>query len=173
MDQTLDFSRIGKSMYDAIWTKAGGSAYSMGGLDKVEPNMPMKLDPLKVGSLGDVKVDDEVIGLEDNSMITTTCREVDAAFYKAMCPWYSTGSVSLVPAVPNTRLYQYAGVLTLHPRGDSGTNNDINLLKAVPLRAFFTTDGKAQKIVTIQFSIYPDRSQLPNLVYGYVGSIPA
>jgi hypothetical protein len=42
----------------------------------------------------------------------------------------------------------------------------------VPIFNPMQRDGDKDDIVLAGFRIYPDRSVLPNLVYGYVGPIP-
>lgn len=161
-------ARAGIEVFDVTW-----NTYNFGGVDKVTPNIPLKLDPLKIGSMGDLKLDDQVIGFDDNAEIIVEAREIDAAFFQKMCPWWSSGPIALTPATPNTRLYGYAALLTLHASIAGGTTLDINISKAVPIRAIFPTDGKVQKVSTISFKMYPDRTQFPNISYGYIGTPPS
>lgn len=169
-----DVTKARLGLYTVGWTAAGaGAAFDHGYVDKVTPILPLKLKPLKIGSLGDIKLGDRVIGIDDGAKIQVVCREIDLTFFQKMMPWYTSGSIPGKPATVNKDLYDYAGPLVVHPNDVSGTTQDITVLKAVPLRDFMTRDGVADDSITVEYVIYPDRAQLPSVAaWFYVGAAP-
>src|SRR5687768_9455035 len=108
-----DRSRLRLGNYTVNWTKAGGTLYDFGLIDKVTPNLEMVTLPKKAGSIGDVELGEWIIGLRGT--IQVEAREIDLTLLQKLCPWWSTGSISLLPSTWHQDLADYAGLLTLHP----------------------------------------------------------
>jgi hypothetical protein len=164
----MDLSRLRLGNFVCTW-----DTYDFGGVDKVKPKVSLKLHPVKVGSIGDLAIDDRIIGLDVD--ISIEAREIDLVLYKKLAPWYTTGSVALTPSAVHTRLYQYAKALKFHPNDpEVGTlaTQDYNFIKAVPLFNPMERDGETDDVVLTGFKVYPDQSQLPLLIYGYIGDAP-
>lgn len=174
-----DYTRLrAPGLYTLNWTKAGGTIYDFGLLDLVEPNFELITAPIQVGSIGDVPLGEWILGLKGK--ITTALREIDLTTYQKLCPWWASGSISLIPTAVKADLYQYAGLLTLHPTDIAAATvtQDINLLKAVPRPiALMKRDGKKkEEQLVVEWTFWPDRAQLtqasPLMVYGYIGTPP-
>lgn len=163
-------TRVGN--YDVSWTANGGTSYAHGYVDDVGVDLKLLLQPIKVGSIGPAILGHRVRGLSEDSKVTVECREIDLTHFQKMCPWFTTGSVALSPATINKDLYDYAGPLIVHPNDVTGTTQDITLVKAVALRGFMSRNGDDDDVVVIEYRVYPDRAQLPTLVYGYIGAAP-
>jgi hypothetical protein len=154
--------------WDVTW-----SSYSFGAVDKVTPDITIKTAPIKVGSVGDVELGSRVISVDGT--VKVEMREIDLTALQGVMPWYTSGSIPLNPATVHEDMYSYAAILNLHPTDvASGTlTQDLNLLMAVPMIQMMEADGKTDGKVLVTFKFYPDRSQLPALVYGYVGAPPS
>lgn len=157
-----------RTMYDVSW-----AAYDLGGLDDVKPDFALVLEAIKMGSTGNVKLGDRFVGLTDDAKVTVVLRESVRATIQKLMPWASqvaAAALVLTPGV-NVDLYTYAQPLILHPRDRTGqtpaTNEDLSLLKTVPIKAVeIPRTGNAEDKWEVTFLIYPDRAQLPALVYG-------
>jgi hypothetical protein len=160
-----DLTRTRLYNYDVTW-----DSYAFGAVDEVAPDFEIKVKEIKIGSFGDVKVGERIIGLEGK--IKVMAREIDITLLRKMLPWYTSGSVPLLPATVHKDLYDYAKLLTIHPIDISGTTEDLTFLKAVPRFKPMQRDGTKDDVVEVNFEIFPDRTQLPTLVYGYVGASP-
>lgn len=166
---TISLNRISISDWDVKW-----GSYHFGGVDKVTPDLKLTTKPKKVGSMGDVKLGDWIIGLEGS--IKVQAREIDHAFYETIVAWNNGTAITSVPMFVATKpddLYNYAQQLTLHPShlASNVVNLDVILLKAVPLMPYpGARDGVADDVNEIDFVFYPDRSSFPNLVYGHIGA---
>jgi hypothetical protein len=158
-----------RTQYDVSW-----NSYDLGFLDDVKPELALKLDPIKIGSLGDVKLGDRILGLEDGAKVTVILRETIRASFQKMAPWASqTAGVALDLTPPaGGDLYTYAQILLLHPRDQVApitptTSQDISLTKTVPLKAFeLPRTGNDEDKWAVEFLVYPDRTQLPLIKYG-------
>lgn len=157
-----------RTQYDVSW-----NAYDLGFLDDVKPDLPLKLDPIKIGSLGDVKLGDRILGLEDGAKVTIVLREPIRLSFQKLAPWASQSAGAALDLTPPAGgdLYTYAQVLLLHPRDQTGltpaTSQDISLTKTVPLKAFeIPRTGNDEDKWAVEFLIYPDRTQLPLIKYG-------
>jgi hypothetical protein len=157
-----------RTMFDVSW-----NGFDLGGLDDVKLDLTLKLDPIKIGSFGDVKLGDRILGYDDNAKVTIVCRKTTRTNFQKMAPWASQSAGAALDLTPPTSgdLYSYAQALVLHPRDQTGlspaTSQDLSLLKTVPLRAFeLPRTGTDEDKWTIEFLIYPDRSQLPVIKYG-------
>jgi hypothetical protein len=161
----MDLTRTRLRNFDVTW-----ASYAFGAVDKVTPDVKLVLSPLSVGSVGRAVLGHRIVGVE--GAVVVMAREIDLTFFQKMLPWYSAGSIALNPATINKDLYDYAGLLTLHPQDVDATTQDINLLKAVPQIKHMDRDGVKDDAVQVTFTFYPDRTQLPTLVYGYLGTAP-
>jgi hypothetical protein len=174
MAETVDPSKTRRDMYNVSW-----NSVDLGGLDGVKPEFKMLLDPIKIGSLGKAKVGDRFVGLGEDAKVTIKIRETANGTLRGrlqkLMPWatQTTGAeLALTPAV-NVDLYSYAQALVLHPRGAAAVDEDLTLLKTVPVRAHeIPRTGTEDDVWEVEFLIYPDRSSLPALVYGKVTATP-
>jgi hypothetical protein len=170
MGVTVSRTRLGD--WDAVW-----GSYSFGAVDKVTPDLSLKVKEIKVGTLGDVVLGMRIIALEGKIMIEA--REIDATLMRKLLPWYSSGaSAPLTPTLP-ADLYSYAALLTLHPTDiAAGTfDEDINILKAVPFFRPMERDGVADDKVLVTFGFFPNRAKAqaspPVLEWGFLGPVVA
>jgi hypothetical protein len=161
----MDLTRTRVGNYDCTL-----GAYAFGAVDNVKPTIEIVKKEIKVGTIGNVVLGDRLIGA--NVAVEIEAREIDPALIKKLCPWWTSGSIAFTPATAHIDFYTYAQVLNLHPTDVTGTAEDLNFVKAVPIFNPMQRDGDKDDIVLAGFRIYPDRSVLPNLVYGYVGPIP-
>jgi hypothetical protein len=143
--------------YDGTW-----NSVDLGGVDDVKIDLKLIFTPIKIGSAGNLKLDDRFEGLGDDAHISLIVREVTLARIKSLCPWEDgSGTVDLTPPV-GTNLYQYAHQLVLHPR-DKGvaTTEDVEVFKAVPVQSFqLPRDGVGPDKWEVIFNVYPDRAKL-------------
>jgi hypothetical protein len=167
----LDNLKLGA--WDVTW----GSFFA-GAVDSVTPTIEMMLKEKRVGSLGPVDLGHWIMGL--SGMIVTSHREITAEQYQALMPWWTSGSVPLLPQTFHKDLYDYAQLLKLHPNELSAgtTTLDLNLLKAVPKKVTPPDrNGDTPDVIKVEWAFYPDRSLLttgsPVLAYGYVGAPPS
>jgi len=104
-------------------------------------------------------------------------REITRANLLAALPWAgATTSESLTPAALAGDLYDSAKAVRLHPMDLAADNytQDINLLKCGRVGGLtLKMDGENESGIPYEVVGYPDRSQLPSLVLGYVGPVPA
>lgn len=173
MAQTKDPSKIDFRGYDLTF-----KGVTMGWMNDVDPSaLKLVMADKKIGALGDILIDQVVIGL--TGTVKTEMAQTDLVSLRAATPWApSSGSIPLTPGSQYQSLYAYAGVLVIHPRGVSDTSEDITLLKAVPLPSWIKmSDGKKQRGLAVEWSIFPDQAQLvadsPVLAYGYIGPAPS
>jgi hypothetical protein len=167
MDYTPANTR--KGAWDVTW-----NSVAIGAVDEVDPTgLMIKLDEIKVGSMGDTVLGRRIIGLE--GVIKVQMREIVVANLQALMPWWSSGAIALNPAANNVDVYTYAELLNLHPQEEgASTALDINLLKVFPkIPVGWKRDGNNNELISIEFEPYPDRDQFPLKVYGYVGAVPA
>jgi hypothetical protein len=163
----MDITKTRLTNQDVTW-----ASFNFGAIDKITIAPKPNLKPIKVGSVGDVILGHRLISLDFE--LKVEAREISLATLQAIMPWYTSGAIPLMPTVAHTDLYSFADVLTLHPI-DQGvtTTQDYNFLKVVPLIEDESADGENDNKLLTGFMVYPDRAQLPALVYGYRGDIPA
>lgn len=173
MPQTKDITKVDYRGYSVT---LGG--VTIGWVNDVDPSaLKLITTELKIGEIGDIPLDDVVIGLA--GMIKVIMAQTDLASLRTATPWApSSGSIPLTPSTQYQPLYSYAKPLVIHPRGVSDTSEDLTLLKAVPLPSWIRmSDGKKQRDLPVDFKIYPDRTQLVAdtsvLAYGYIGPAPS
>lgn len=161
----VDVTKTRRCNWNATWNTT-----DLGGVDDVSPNITMMVRPITIGTIGEAPLGDRFVGLEGT--VEIVCREVTRVLMEKMFPWFAgttgTSAVDLSPAV-NVDLYTYAQKLTLHPTDLAAdvTAQDLELLKTVPVQGFnLSRTGRDDDGWRLVFKIYPDRSQLPALVYG-------
>ena len=132
------------------------------GLDDVKINAELVFAAVKIGSAGNLKLDDRFQGLDDNAHVSIVVREVALALIRSLVPWAAaSGVVALVPPI-GTQVAQYADLLTLHPR-DKGaaTTEDVHFFKAVPVQSFkLPRNGQDFDRWEVRFNLYPDLTKL-------------
>ena len=176
-----DITRTQVSDYDVTW-----GSYSLGFVDKVAPALELVTKEIKVGTLGDIKIGERIIGLKGS--VKVEAREIDVATINGLMAWNATAgtatpgsataSVSLVPKLFHKDLYDYAKPLLLHPTHmGSNTAQDLTLMQAVPHMSYLgERDGVKDNVVSIEFTFYPNRADLlttpPVVNYGYIGTAP-
>lgn len=171
-----NFTRLRLGNWDLRWTKAGGVLHDFGAVDKVTPDIEIVTVPKKVGSVGDVELGEWIVALKGT--IRAELREIDLTTLQKLMPWWTTGNISLIPATWHQDLYDYAGLLTLHPSDlpTATVTEDVHFLKAVPMFQPMARDGVAPDKLLATFKFYPDRAQLvagaPLLSYGHIGTAP-
>jgi hypothetical protein len=150
------------------------ASFNMGTTNKVDPSkLKFITEPIWRGTTGGPKneLGDFIIGLTGG--ISADIMDVTLAAFEAAAPWWSSGSVMMVPETINTDMYSYAALLTLHPHDEADTNQDLNFLNAVAMTPPGTParDGSKNDVWTVEFKIYPSRTYVleGKLVYGYVG----
>ncbi|QOV90886.1 hypothetical protein [Humisphaera borealis] len=167
---TYDIANLKLGAWDVTW----GST-EFGAVDDVTPTLDLILKEKRVGSLGPIDLGHWILGL--GGMIVTNFREITAAQYQALFPWWTSGSIPLQPSGLNTDLYSYAALLKLHPNeiAEATTTFDINLLKAVPKKVTPPNrNGDVPDVVRVEWQFYPDRAQLGTIkAYGYIGAPPS
>jgi hypothetical protein len=171
-DQTIDITKTIRTNWDVKW-----NSLPLGGCNKVDlSKLALLLEPVKIGSLGNMKLDDRVIGLEDGAMIGVEVREITRAQIELAMPWFAgttvTGTIQLMPPINTLLANAYAHALVLHPRGEGDVNQDITLTKTVPVQLFnLSRDGTKDDVWELMFRIYPDLSVTPPAnPYGHVGA---
>lgn len=128
----------------------------------------------KIGKMGDVVLDEVVIGMQGT--LKLTLHQVNKTTIQQLCPWWSSGSVALISSARFYSRYANSGVLLLHPVGVSGTDEDVNLVKAFPTLIIPKGDGIIWREVQTEWMCFPDQTEaLTNnlLVYGYYGAPPS
>jgi hypothetical protein len=167
----IDVTQTRRSNYNVSW-----NSIDLGGVNKVDlSKLELLLEPVKIGSLGNMKLDDRFIGLKDESIISVEIRQVTRTIIEKLVPWFSGSTGALVPLVPpvNTLIGTYAQILLLHPRDVADVSQDVKLYKTVPIQAFnLTRDGTKDDVWEIMFMIYPDITKLPNNPYGEIVAAP-
>jgi len=140
---------------------------------KIEPEFAAKL----TAQTGKVALGDSFVGAAIE--IVTPLLQPDLELLREMVPWApAEGSIKVLPDALGYDLYDAAALLNLHPlsaadNGGEDNTGDLNLIKAVPTGGLeFVRDGEAHDVVPVTWKVYPDRSQLPLLVWGYVGAVP-
>lgn len=140
--------------YDCSW-----KATTLGYVKEVDPTgFKLMTKDVMVGKWGEVVVDKIVIGMAGS--IKTTLEQVKVATVKQLCPWWTSGTVPLMPATRHQSLYALAGQLILHPVGDGTTDNDFTFPKAFPIWAPAKADGKEYRVIEVEWLIFPDQSVL-------------
>lgn len=167
-NQTITPSNTRRTNFDVLW-----GTHELGGVDKVDlSKIALLLEPVKIGSLGNMKLDDRFIGFEDGALITVQCREITRTRIEKLVPWFSGSPGALVPLAPSVNTLMsnsYAAALVLHPRDKADASEDVKFYKAVPVQSVnLSRDGKADDVWEITFRIYPDLSKLPANPYGEV-----
>jgi len=166
----MGIAGIRRTNYDTTW-----NGNSPGIVDAVDPQLKLLLEPITAGTYGNVVLGRRIIALEGQVLVDY--RECSLTQIQRFMPWYTSGSIPLTPTTLNKDMYDYAQLLTLHPRDAADTNQDTSLLKAVPVNAYsIKRDGKSDDIWRVAYDFYPLRSALeatPSvLLYGYVGPVP-
>ena len=140
------------------------NAIDFGGVDKITPDMKLKLSPIKINSVGDIKLGDRVVGMEDGAKITVIIREVTLVQLKKLIPWY-TGAGTLVPLTPllGVDLYSLAKPMVLHPTDlpPATLTEDLTVYMCVPWNCWnISRDGLKDDEISAEFLVYPDRAKL-------------
>jgi hypothetical protein len=171
-ENPIDLTKLLYGAFDVSWKSA-----ALGGVDNVTPNIKWITKDKMVGSLGPIVVGKRIVGLDIN--IVCEFREMTAARYKTLHAWHSgNGALNFAPEIGRD-LYDYAGLLNLHPRELGSTLDlDLNFTKAVPQNVTppKRNGGDVPDVVVADFYCFFDRSLVggvnPILNYGYLGAPP-
>ena len=170
-----DIANTRRTNWNPTW-----SGTSLGYVDEVDPDFEIDTESVMVGTFGKMVLGERIVGIKGK--IKVQVRESTLAIMQTLCPWWSSGIIPLTPTGLNIDYYTYADVLTLHPAdlAVATVNQDLNFLKAVPIRppaGNFKRSGEKDDVWPVEFLVFPDRTKLaldpPQMVYGYVGAIPA
>ena len=174
MSSEYNITRTRLGNYDVTW-----NSIFLGSTDKVDPALKLMLEPIKVGSMGKAILGHRIVGLEGDLKIEL--REIDLTLMTAIqpfganttgvnIPWgTNNGSLLLSPAAINVDTYTLSHLLKLHPTDVANGIEDINLAFAFPTWTPMNRNGEKFDLVLANFIFYPDRAQLPNKYYGYIG----
>ncbi len=168
-----DITALASRSYDL---SLGGS--NVGYIEEITVTRSVELRDRTVLQLGS-----QVLGQVIQSVsvaISAQLREVTLAHLALLCPWFPTAGEVLgtdpVPLNPEigTDLYDYAQAAVLHPRElGEDTGQDISLLRAVVIPDFeLAGDADEDAVIPVTIRAYPDRSELPSIVLGYIGAAP-
>lgn len=162
----MNLSRTRLTNYTVTW-----NSVDLGAVDEIGVELEIGTKEIKVGSVGDAILGERVINM--SGQITVDAREIDLDQLQDLMPWFTSGSIPLLPGTVHKDLYDYAQLLRLHPIDQGATvTQDLCFIKAVPVIGFPEADGEEDNVLTVTFKLFPDRAQLPSLVYGYVGNAP-
>lgn len=170
----MDATKTRLTNWSVKWKQAGaGSAFDFGGVDNVKPNIKIVTKDVKIGTTGAAVLGKRIVSL--TGTVSAELREIDLTTLQKLMPWFTSGSIPLIPATVHKDMYDYAGLLTLHPDDLAADvlTQDLNLLKAVPTFTPMDGDGENDNFILAEWEFFPDRAQLPSLNYGYVGAVPA
>jgi hypothetical protein len=132
----------------------------------------------KIEELGDVKIDDLLVGMD--GVVKISLKQVKIATMRQLilqAP--GNGSIPGIPTTQYQSMYALAGLLNIHPTDmGSDTSEDFNIVKAAPVLTLpKSTEGKNTQDLDCDWMIYPDQTQFiaspPVLVYYYVGPVPS
>ena|SRR5689334_9099638 len=160
-------ANLRRTSYQALW--GDSSPFDFGFVDLVNPALDLKLDPIQTGTTGKLILGYRPVALE--GYVSLIVREITLTMLQKAAPWWSSGAIPLIPSAANVDLYTYAQLLKLHPVDQGATTTqDLNLVKAVPMQAFkLQRDNKNDDAYELRYCFFPDRSQLPSIVYGTIG----
>lgn len=157
--------------YDFVWDST--NLGSLGEYDDFTTNLELLTHDVQVNSIGNFVLDRRVLAL--TGTIDVTLRQVTADLERKLRPWaVETGGYGLAPTAPNDGLYQYAQLLTLHPRlAGADTTRDLNFVKAAPWTPPAIAKGNENTVLNVTFHVFLDLSKLPaERVSCYVGEVP-
>jgi hypothetical protein len=149
----------------------------LGYCDDTDPGLTALYDAIGAGTLGKIRMGDRFVGLEGD--ITLMMREPTLSIIETMIPWGVDGNGEYLISPPiNTDMYTYAQLLNLQPSSRVAASDhtlDLNLVKAVPIHVpnAFKLTGKQDDVMPVKFRIYPLRTALPAIIYGYIGAYTA
>lgn len=160
-----------RTAWNVTWNAAGvGTVY------EVQPDLSYELEPIKRASTGKIVLGEWIVNLK--GMVKVQLADVQLALEQAMAPWWSVGSIPLMPtSAPPVNIYQYAQELILHPVDQGATTTeDLHLTKTVPMKPVsMKRQGEKDDLWEMEFRIFPDVGRLqaatPFLTFGYVGNV--
>jgi hypothetical protein len=166
-EQRRDLANTRRTNWAVKW-----NGTDIGYVDKVDPSaLKLGMDPIQVGTIGKAALGVRFTGLEGT--VKVQVRECTLLQLQTVIPWYTAGATFPFTPPINKDLYDYAKELLLHPEDKGATvTEDVHLLKTVPISvANIARDGTKDDVWEIEFMVFPDRSSLPNLVYGRIGDV--
>lgn len=151
------------------------AAASVGLMDDIECILRPTLAERRCQQLHQQVMGHRLLGVQ--ASIKGTIREITRANLLAALPWCgSAASEAIMPATLGSDLYALAKAVRLHPMdkaADSYTD-DIFLIKCGRVSGLEQKmDGQNESGIPYEIVAYPDRSQLPSLILGYLGEPPA
>jgi hypothetical protein len=164
---TKDVTQVSMTIWDV--SVAG---VDVGYVEDIEIEEKRTLKPRVLKQLGEMKLGDRLTGIE--IMIKGKFRQTGAAQLALFYPWNTTAvlPLAMAPVAMYGDLYDYAQQVVLHPRYmGSVVTADRTFNKAVISAGLKQkSDAKDDDSLDFEMVVYPDRTQLPNIVLGNVGS---
>lgn len=168
-----DFANLDGFQYEATW-----KGVSIGWCKDVDPtSIKEKIFERKIGELNNLVIDRIRKGGVEG-MPKIVLHEVKVDRIRQLKAWAgSTGAFTISPTAEYYSEYANSGPLILHPRGVSGTADDITFLKAFPITELPKSAGDDDRELPTEWAIFPDRAALTDaggttIVYGYHGPAP-
>lgn len=169
---TKDLANLDGFNYEVTW-----KGTSIGWVKDVDlSGLQPKMFERKIGELNNITIDRvHKGGLEGT--LKTTLHEVKVDRIRQLKTWAaSTGAFTVSPSAEYFAEYANAGPLIFHPRGASTTADDVTFLHAYPKTDLPTFAGEEDRVMSVEWNVYPDRTALiatpSTIVYGYHGPAP-
>ncbi len=144
-------------------------AVYVGYCDEPEVVVEKELEPITLTQLHKQVMGHRILGVGCTAkfkMRTITKARMALAF-----PWYTSGSIPLMPSSLGGDTYDDAVPVTFHPTDmGASTAEDITLLKGYPTGPFKrASDGTKDDTIEMEYEFYPNRGDLPLFVVGHIG----
>ena len=159
------------------WGSAVWDGKNLGFTDKPTVKSTPEYEDILTAQTGKIALGASLVAWKGE--IVLPLKQTDLEIIRLALPWYDPAleaahGFRLLPPM-GTDLYLYAKLLTLHPLSAGAVlTSDINLIKAVPIGAIDLSarDGTKHDVLPVTFRVFPDRTQFPAVVIGYVGPLP-
>jgi hypothetical protein len=161
--------------FNVLMGASVGAAADIGYCDTPDLEISQVLKDITLNQLFKQVMGERIMGM--SGKIKIALREISVAGLARNFPWYSgTGNIPLMPTALGGDLYANAVVIVLHPAQIVSTDHsqDYNFLKCVQTGPHKrVSDGDKDDVILLEYSLFPDRSQLPSLNLGYIGTPPS
>jgi hypothetical protein len=164
-ETTKDLSELACVVYDVAI-----DGTDVGYVNDPEFALEMVLKERKLTQLMDQAMGHRIRGVKASGKINLC--QITAANIALAFPWHTgEGAISMMPIRLGGDTYQYAKPITFHPRFmGADTSQDYCFLKAV-FTGSHKREGKGadDDVIPLEFTAYPDRDYLPDMVLGVIG----